>query len=107
MSLGASAFNGDLSKWYVAKVTDMTCMFLGASAFSGDLSKWYVARVTDMTRMLYGASAFNGDLSKWYVAKVTALLSSDLVTAFLQEPGSLALLSRMTLRRSPGKERRS
>ena len=61
----------DLSKWHVAKVADMACMFYGASAFNGDLNKWYVAKVTDMPCMLYGAPAFNGDLSKWYVAKAT------------------------------------
>ena len=49
----------------------MACMFYAASTFDGDLSKWYVARVTDMKCTFYGASAFNGDLSKWYVAKVT------------------------------------
>jgi surface protein len=56
MFYGASAFNGDLNKWYVAKVTDMPCMLYGAPAFNGDLSKWYVAKATDMENMCYCAS---------------------------------------------------
>ena len=59
MFYAASTFDGDLSKWYVARVTDMKCTFYGASAFNGDLSKWYVAKVTDMACMFPGASDFN------------------------------------------------
>jgi len=70
---GASAFNGDLSAWNVANVTDMMWMFWGASAFNGDLSAWNVAKVTNMSYMFAGASSFNGDLSAWTVANVTGL----------------------------------
>ena len=47
------------------------CSFDYASAFTGDLSDRYVAKVTDITGMVYGAPTFNGDPSKRYVAKVT------------------------------------
>merc|ERR1712046_350101 len=60
-----SKFNGDLSKWKVSKVTDMSWMFDSASVFNGDLSKWDVSKVTDMNWMFAKASSFNGDLSKW------------------------------------------
>ena len=65
---GASSFNGDLSKWNVAEVTDMNRMFAPASSFNGDLSKWDVTKVTDMSLMFYGASSVNGDISKLNVA---------------------------------------
>jgi surface protein len=70
MFQGASAFNQDLSKWDVSKVTNMSCMFVGASAFNQDLSKWDVSKVTNMRYMFQTASAFNQDLSKWDVSKV-------------------------------------
>jgi hypothetical protein len=52
----------------------MTCLAYVVPTFNGDLSKWYDAKVTGITRawlFLYGASTFNRDGSKWYVAKVT------------------------------------
>ena len=68
---GAFAFNQDLSKWDVSKVTDMGNMFSGASKFNQDLSKWDVSAVTYMASMFEGASAFNQDLSQWDVSTVT------------------------------------
>jgi hypothetical protein len=65
----ASSFNGDLSKWNVAKGRNLAGMFTVASSFNGDLSKWDVAQGTDFADMFAGASSFNGDLSTWNVAK--------------------------------------
>merc|ERR1712032_883597 len=48
----ASAFNGDISKWDVSKVTHMVEMFTNAKSFNSDVSKWDVSKVTDMTRIL-------------------------------------------------------
>jgi surface protein len=39
------AFNGDISKWDVSKVTLMTSMFTGTTSFNGDVSKWDVSGV--------------------------------------------------------------
>jgi surface protein len=36
-----SKFNGDISKWNVAKVADMSSMFCG-SKFGGDIGNWKV-----------------------------------------------------------------
>ena len=38
MCSGAAAFNGDISKWDVAKVNEMTTMFSGVTASNSDLS---------------------------------------------------------------------
>jgi surface protein len=42
------SFNDDISKWDVAKVTNMIDTFDYAENFNGDISKWDVAKVTDM-----------------------------------------------------------
>ncbi|MEC4115222.1 BspA family leucine-rich repeat surface protein, partial [Myroides pelagicus] len=71
MFLGATSFNGDLSKWDVSNITNMVGMFQSAVTFNGDLSKWNVSNVTTMEQMFYFAYSFNGDLNKWNVSNVT------------------------------------
>ena len=48
-----SQFNGDISKWDVSNVTNMSCMFDYNSQFNGDISKWDVSNVTDMSNMFF------------------------------------------------------
>ena len=48
----------------MSRVKDMTQMFVGATSFNGDLSKWDVSSVTDMEAMFYNAATFNDDMSK-------------------------------------------
>ena len=67
-----SAFNGDISKWNVSKVTNMSAMFQHKKiSFTGDISGWDVSSVTDMENMFQGAVSFNGDISEWKVSNVT------------------------------------
>jgi hypothetical protein len=42
-----SYFNGDISKWNVAKVESMAGMFY-SSHFTGDISKWDISNVKDL-----------------------------------------------------------
>jgi surface protein len=56
-------FNGDISKWDVSNVTDMSRMFEG-SKFNGDISEWNVSNVVNMTSMFY-RSKFDGDINDW------------------------------------------
>jgi surface protein len=63
-----SEFNGDISKWDVSKVTNMSYMFSN-SKFNGDISKWDVSNVNDMESM-FAYSKFNGDISNWNVSNV-------------------------------------
>ena len=63
-------FNGDISKWDVSSVKDMSHMFQGANAFTGDLRSWRTSSLTRMYRLLYDSHA-NPDLSNWDVSKVT------------------------------------
>ena len=64
-----SKFNGDISKWNVSNVTDMSDLFYG-SQFNGDISNWDVSNVIDMYGM-FEHSNFKQDISKWNVSKVT------------------------------------
>lgn len=41
-----SKFSGDISKWDVSKVTDMSYMFNGNVYFDSDISGWDVSNVT-------------------------------------------------------------
>ena len=62
---GRQAFNGDISKWDVSKVTTMFRMFWGATSFNQDISGWNVAKVTSMDTMFFGATLFNQNLNAW------------------------------------------
>ena len=61
-------FNGDISKWDVSNVEDMTSMF-EFSKFNGDISKWDVSKVENMDSM-FAYSQFNGNISDWDVSNV-------------------------------------
>ena len=63
-----SNFNGDISKWNVSRVHNMSCMFV-RSKFNGDISNWDVSQVHNMSHM-FGWSKFNGDISNWVVSRV-------------------------------------
>ena len=66
-----SKFNGDISKWDVSNVKDMSVMF-AESKFNGDISKWDVSNVRNMACMFNGSN-FNGDISKWDVSNVETM----------------------------------
>ena len=51
MFMRATSFNGDLSKWDVSSVKDMSAMFGAAKSFNGNISEWDVSKVTNMTIM--------------------------------------------------------
>ena len=65
----AVAFDQDIGKWHVSKVTAMRGMFQYASTFNQDISVWDVAAVTSMYAMFYDAKAFNQNLADWCAAE--------------------------------------
>ena len=65
-----SDFNGNISKWDVSNVTDMTGMFYECEKFNSDISAWDVSKVTDMRYMFYKCIDFNQDISTWDVSNV-------------------------------------
>merc|ERR1712238_378241 len=73
--------NGDVSKWDVSSVTDMTGMFDEAPEFNGDVSKWDVSSVIDMTHMFDGASQFGLKLCDWNLTgNVTEMFTNSSCT---------------------------
>ena len=52
----------------------MGCVFMRAITFNGDISKWDVSSVNDMTGMFYYEVVFNGDISKWDVSSVNGMI---------------------------------
>ena len=63
-------YSGDISRWNVSNVNNMSEMFCGCENFNCDLSSWNVSNVIDMHGMFYRCKNFNCDLSKWDVGKV-------------------------------------
>ncbi len=66
-----SAFNQDISKWNVSRVTNMVNMF-ESTPFNQDISKWNVSNVTNMNDM-FASTPFNQDISEWDVSSVTSM----------------------------------
>merc|ERR1719401_3331039 len=58
-------FNEDLSKWDVAKVTNMSKMFDETPKFNSDISRWNVSKVKTFRSMFYGAHSFAQNLCQW------------------------------------------
>ena len=64
-------FNGDISKWDVSNVTNMSNMFYRCESFNQDISNWDVSKVISMWGMFCGCKDFNQDISSWDVSNVT------------------------------------
>jgi surface protein len=67
------AFNGDISKWDTAQVTDMSFMFYQASAFNQKIGNWSTVKVTDMSGMFFKAALFDSEIKNWDIYLVTNL----------------------------------
>ncbi len=96
MFYGASVFNGDISRWKVGNVINMSSMFRDAIEFNQNINynsitgAWNVGKVTDMSSMFYGAKKFNGDITLWNIgASVTGDINMSSMfygaTAFNQD----------------------
>ena len=64
-------FNGNISKWDVSNVTDMSFMFYDCKSFNQDISTWNVSKVTNMSYMFERCNKFDQDISDWDVSNVT------------------------------------
>ena len=61
-----SLFNGDISKWDVSNVTNMSGMFR-ESQFTGDISEWNVSKVTDMSEMFLDSQFNKFNIRNWNI----------------------------------------
>ena len=82
----ANSFNGDISKWHVSRVGDMSSMFYFAKSFNGDLSKWDVSSVIQMDYMFANAMSFRRNLCgiAWVYSKASQ------IHMFTDSPGSIS-----------------
>ena len=63
-------FNGDISRWNVSNVTNMTCMFYSCEKFNSDISKWDISKVKLTQLMFYECKEFNCDIRNWDVSNI-------------------------------------
>ena len=61
---------GTMPNWNTSLVEDMSASYYGRT-FNGDISNWDTAQVTNMENMFSSASAFNQNISNWDTAQVT------------------------------------
>ena len=69
----ASAFNQPIGNWDVSHVTSMVSMFLDASSFNQPIGSWDTSKVTDMYAMFESVASFNQDITNWDVSQVTSM----------------------------------
>ena len=77
---------GEISRWNVLNVTDMSGLFQNRSTFNDDISNWDVRNVTNMKNMFYKTSAFNQPIGNWNVSDVTNMASMFRGTHAFNQP---------------------
>ena len=97
MFFNANAFNGDISKWNVSNVTDMSYMFLEALAFNQDLTGWCVSNFSSQPENFYGNGALTysstpiwGTCPNTYTINVTAANSTDYTLSGSDRSGNIS-----------------
>ena len=63
-------FNGDISRWNVSNVKNMSFMFHDAESFNQPIGDWDVSGVNDMECMFEYAEKFNQPIGDWDVSNV-------------------------------------
>ena len=63
-------FDGDISRWDVSNVKNMSHMFYGAESFNRPIGDWDVSNVTNMETMFCHAHSFNQPIGNWDVSNV-------------------------------------
>jgi hypothetical protein len=83
LNLNAGLFNGDISRWDVSHVEDMTYMFK-CSKFNGNISDWDVHNVFYMDGM-FEFGCFDQDISDWDISDVFMMNSMFRRSPYSQE----------------------
>jgi surface protein len=66
-------FNSDISGWDVSNVRTMQSMFMGTTQFNQPLERWDCSCVTSMKQMFCRAHVFDQSLETWDVSNVTTM----------------------------------
>lgn len=62
---------GDINKWKVRDITDMSELFRDMTEFNHDIGRWDVSNVANMKGMFWNARRFNQDIGRWDVSNTT------------------------------------
>lgn len=88
---------GDISRWDVSNVTDMSYTFAGSFYFNQNLNYWDVSNVTNMRAMFYAMpineDAINNDAALSLTLPYSGIASAVWSSIFTQEPSLQSLLS--------------
>ena len=79
-------YGGDISKWDVSNVTDMSFMFSCAYGFNQPIGDWDVRKVNNMQQMFNGARTFNQPIGDWDVSNVTNMAAMFCCTCNFNQP---------------------
>lgn len=84
-----TGFNGDISHWNTASVTNFDETFRNNADFNANISSWDTSSTTSMNNMFDFATAFNQNIGSWDVGQVTSFNAMfNAATAFNQNIGS-------------------
>jgi len=64
-------YYGDINKWNVSNITDMSGLFQDKTTFNSPIGNWNVSNVTNMENMFRNATSFNQNILSWNTNLVT------------------------------------
>jgi len=67
--------HGDISKWDVSDVTDISKLFEDRAGFNEPIGEWNTMNVISMVSTFKGASSFNQPIGEWNTANVISMAS--------------------------------
>jgi surface protein len=86
---GATSFNQPIGSWNTAKATTLQGMFENAHSFNQNINTWNTSNVTNLSYTFQHAKVFNQPLDKWNTVKVISLFATfDHAAAFNQPLGT-------------------
>ena len=74
---------GELTRWDVSGVTDMSYLFQNKTSFNDNIINWNVSGVTDFTSMFDGVTSFNRYIFNWVISNSNATNMFKDATAFI------------------------
>ncbi len=70
-----NALSGDLGKFPIHELTNLSSFYLNNNSFTGDLSGWDISGLVNLSAFSLYDNSFTGDLSGWDISGLVKLLS--------------------------------